>query len=91
MMAVINIIAPTKAGDVYKEVALCKYPIVVRCNNEDELRSLLAKQNEYIKQLFRTKSLFDQAKYYIRIVHKDFKHSDLVWNVNEINVYENNI
>ena len=64
---------------------------MVKCNNEDELRHLLAEQNEYIRKLFRTKSLFDKAKYYIRIVHKDFKHSDLMWNVNEINVYEDNI
>ena len=91
MIAVINIIAPTKAGDVYKEVALCKYPMLIRCNNEGELMNLLAEQNEYIRKLFRTKSLFDKAKYYIRIIYKDFSHKDLVRDVNGLNVYEDNI
>lgn len=87
MIAVINVIAPTKSTDIYGEVALHKYPIVVKCKDLDDLKKLLSAQNQYINQLFRTQSLFDKAKYYIRIIDEKLSHTDLIWDVKEINTW----
>ena len=37
MIFAVNLTVDTKTTDLYDKVAVNKFPVIVRCNNEDEL------------------------------------------------------
>lgn len=64
----INLTVDTKTTDLYDQVAINKYPIIVLCKDEQELWSKLATEETeiWIKHNVRTQRLFDSAYFHIR-------------------------
>lgn len=83
----INLTTSTKTTDLYDKVAVNKFPIIVRCKTEDELKQFLSNEetNQYVKHMLRTKKLFDESQWCIRSVYSDGSVRELCWNVSEIN------
>lgn len=68
----INLTTCTKTTDLYDKVAVNKFPIIVRCKTEDELKRFLSstETENYIRSMLRTKRLFDEAQWCIRSVYQ---------------------
>ena len=81
----VNLTVDTKTTDIYDQVAVNKYPIIVLCKNEQELWDKLSHPNtiNWIKQNVRTKRLFDTAFFHIREIDgNDIK--DICWKVDSL-------
>ena len=81
----VNLTVDTKSTDIYDQVAVNKYPIIVLCKDEEELWNNLSHINtiNWIKQNVRTKRLFDTAFFHIReIDSNDIK--DICWKVDSL-------
>ena len=65
---IINLVVDTKNTDIYDKVALNKYPIIVSCKDEDELRKILSSDNSknYIKKHIKSQKVYDTAEWFIR-------------------------
>ena len=83
----INLTTCTKTTDLYDKVAVNKFPIIVRCKTEDELKQLLSSQEteNYVRSMLRTKKLFDESQWCIRSVYPDGSVYELCWDVSSIN------
>lgn len=81
----VNITVDTKTTDLYDQVAINKYPIVVICNNEQELWDKLSSRDtiNWIRSNIRTKRLFDSAYYHIREILTD-DAKDICWKVDSL-------
>ena len=82
----INICTDTKTNDRYHKVAVNPYPIIV-FGDENDLKMHLQSDatNAYIKNLFRTKQLFDAAVYRIRVIPEDRWVKEFEWKLPDIN------
>lgn len=81
----VNLTVDTKTTDIYDQVAVNKYPIIVLCKDEEELWNKLSHANtiNWIKQNVRTKRLFDTAFFHIREIDgNDIK--DICWKVDSL-------
>ena len=81
----VNLTVDTKTTDIYDQVAVNKYPIIVLCKDEEELWNKLSHPNtiNWIKQNVRTKRLFDTAFFHIREIDgNDVK--DICWKVDSL-------
>ena len=81
----VNLTVDTKTTDIYDQVAVNKYPIIVLCKDEEELWNKLSHINtvNWIKQNVRTKRLFDTAFFHIREIDgNDIK--DICWKVDSL-------
>lgn len=81
----VNLTVDTKTTDLYDQVAINKYPIIVICKDEQELWDKLSTQetSNWIRQNVRTKRLFDTAYYHIReICNNEVK--DICWKVDSL-------
>lgn len=83
----INLVTITKNTDLYDKVAVNKFPIIVRCKSEFELKNILNddKSNEFVKRMLRTQKLFDEALWCIRSIYPDGTVQELNWKVAELN------
>lgn len=83
----INLTTITKSTDIYERVSVNKFPIIVRCKTENELKEYLSSEqtNNYIKENIRTQKLFNEASWYIRSVYQDGSVYELVWDVKDLN------
>ena len=86
----INLATSTKNTDLYEKVAVNKFPIIVICKTEDELKQFLSSKesNDYVKRMLRTKKLYEESQWCIRNVYPDNSIRELIWNVSEINNIE---
>ena len=86
----INLVTSTKNTDLYEKVAVNKFPIIVICKTEDELKQFLSSKesNDYVKRMLRTKKLYEESQWCIRSVYPDNSIRELIWNVSEINNIE---
>lgn len=86
----VNLTVDTKTTDLYDQVAINKYPIVVICKDEHELWEKLSSTDaEYwIKQNVRTQRLFNSAYYHIREISDD-NVVNICWKVDSLinNIY----
>lgn len=85
MIYAVNLTVDTKTTDLYDKVAVNKFPVIVICNNEDELWEKLSSENtsKWIKNNIRTKHLFDTAYFHIRAIdNNDVK--DICWKVDSL-------
>lgn len=86
----INLIVDTKNTDIYDKVALNKFPIVVYCKNESELKQNLSEKPEiidYVKQVIKSQRVFDTAEWNVRSIYyteNDMYVRELVWKVSEM-------
>lgn len=81
----VNLTVDTKTTDIYDQVAVNKYPIIVLCKDEEELWDKLSHTNtiNWVKQNVRTKRLFDTAFFHIREIDgNDIK--DICWKVDNL-------
>ena len=81
----VNLTVDTKTTDLYDQVAINKYPIIVVCKDKEELWEKLASQeaSNWIRQNVRTQRLFDSAYYYIREI-LDENIIDICWKVDSL-------
>lgn len=82
----INLVVDTKNTDIYDKVALNKFPIIVRCKTEAELKDMLASEStkEFIKEHIKSKKVFDSAMWNIRSIYPDGAVRELVWEIDEL-------
>lgn len=80
----VNLTVDTKTTDLYDQVAINKYPIIVMCKDEEELWEKLSSQDvsNWIRQNVRTQKLFDSAYYHIRELNDDVKN--ICWKVDSL-------
>ena len=81
----INLTVDTKTTDLYDQVAINKYPIIVLCKYEQELWDKLSSEDTifWIKNNVRTQRLFDSAYFYIREIYS-IEVKDLCWKVDSL-------
>ena len=81
----INLTVDTKSTDLYDQVAVNKYPIIVICKDETELWEKLSSQNtaNWIRENIRTQRLFNTAYFHIREVDKD-NVKNICWKVDSL-------
>lgn len=92
----INLVTDTKHTDIYDKVALNKYPIVVICKTESELKGILTSQDtiNFVKSLIKSQRLFNTAFWMIRTIYNNGDVREIVWRVSDmisIDYSQNNI
>lgn len=86
----VNLVVDTKQTDIYDKVALNKFPIIVQCRTENELKSILSNEQtvQFVKGLIKSKSVFDTAFWNIRTIYNNDEVRELVWKVSDmINIF----
>lgn len=70
---VINLCTDTKNTDRYDKVAVNKFPMIVRCDDINELKNILSNKNtsEFIKENLKQKHLYESAVFYIRSIDQN--------------------
>lgn len=86
---VINLCTDTKNTDRYDKVAVNKYPILIRCQNINELKTILSNKetSDFIKQNLKQKHLYESAIFFIREIDKN-NINDFCLNVIDLNKIE---
>lgn len=81
----VNLTVDTKTTDLYDQVAVNKYPIIVLCKDDKELWDKLACQDtvNWIKSNIRTQRLFDTAYFHIREIDNE-SVKDICWKVDSL-------
>ena len=81
----VNLTVDTKTTDLYDQVAVNKYPIIVLCKDETELWDKLSSQDtsNWIRQNVRTQRLFDTAYFHIREIDNE-NVKDICWKVDSL-------
>jgi hypothetical protein len=81
----VNLTVDTKTTDLYDQVAVNKYPIIVLCKDDKELWDKLASQDtvNWIRANIRNQKLFDSAYFYIREIVGD-EVRDICWKVDSL-------
>lgn len=81
----VNLTVDTKTTDLYDKVAINKFPIIVICNNEEELWDKLSTEDtsNWVRQNVKTKRLFDTAYYHIREIFNG-NVKDICWKVDSL-------
>ena len=81
----VNLTVDTKTTDLYDQVAVNKYPIIVLCADDKELWTKLASQDttNWIRANIRNQRLFDSAYFHIREIAGD-EVRDICWKVDSL-------
>ena len=81
----VNLTVDTKTTDLYDQVAINKYPIIVICKDEYELWDKLStsETTNWVRSNVRNKRLFDTAYFHIREIYEDHV-KDICWKVNSL-------
>lgn len=68
---VINLCVDTKNTDRYDKVAVNKYPMIIKCNDINELKEILSNKetSDFIKDNLKQKHLYETAVFYIREIN----------------------
>lgn len=82
----LNLVVDTKNTDIYDKVALNKYPIVVQCKTEDELKRFLSTTEtaEFVKSLIKSQRVYDTAEWKIRDIYPNGEVRELTLDVSEL-------
>lgn len=81
----INLTVDTKTTDIYDQVAVNKYPVIVICNNEEELWEKLSCHDtiNWVRNNIRIQRIFDSAYFHIREIDGD-NVKDICWKVDSL-------
>ena len=81
----VNLTVDTKTTDLYDQVAINKYPIIVLCKDEQALWEKLSNQDtsNWIRTNVKTQRLFDSAYFHIREIIGD-EVKDICWKVDSL-------
>jgi hypothetical protein len=81
----VNLTVDTKTTDLYDQVAINKYPIIVLCKDEKELWDKLSSQDttNWVRANVKTQRLFDSAYFHIREINVG-EVNDICWKVDSL-------
>lgn len=82
----INLVVDTKNTDIYDKVALNKYPIIIQCKTEAELKEMLSgvDVNDYINNQIKSQRVLDTAEWMIRSIYPNNEVRELIWKVSDM-------
>lgn len=91
MIFAVNLTVDTKTTDLYDKVAINKYPVIVICKDEKELKDKLSSSStiKWIRENIRIQRVFDSAYFHIRGI-KDLNDDNILefnWKVDSIVKY----
>ena len=83
---VVNLVVDTKNTDIYDKVALNKFPIIIKCKTEAELKDILTQEmaQKFIQDHIKSQRVFDSAEWFVRCIYEDDVR-EIVWKVSELN------
>lgn len=92
----INLVVDTKHTDIYDKVALNKFPIIIQCKTESELKDILMNEETqyFIKTHIKTKRVFDSSQWQIRSIYPNGEVREIIWRIGDmisIDYSQNNI
>ena len=81
----INLTVDTKTTDLYDQVAVNKYPVIVICEDEKELWDILSSQAtaNWVRENIRIQRIFDTAYFHIREIDS-INTKDICWKVDSL-------
>ena len=82
----VNLVVDTKNTDIYDKVALNKFPIIIKCKTEAELKEILAQEEaeHFIQEYIKSHRVFYSAEWFVRCIYENDVR-EIVWKVSEIN------
>ena len=82
----VNLVVDTKNTDIYDKVALNKFPIIIKCKTEAELKDILTQEmaQKFIQDHIKSQRVFDSAEWFVRCIYEDDVR-EIVWKVSELN------
>ena len=85
----VNLVVDTKNTDIYDKVSLNKFPIIIKCKTESELKDILAQEqaDEFIQSKIKSQRIFDTAQWFVRCIYEE-DVKEIVWDVSEINAFK---
>lgn len=83
---VLNLVVDTKNTDIYDKVALNKFPIIIQCKTEAELKEILLQKDihEYINTQIKSQRVLDTAEWMIRSIYPDNEIREIIWKVSDL-------
>lgn len=83
---VVNLVVDTKNTDIYDKVALNKFPIIIKCKTEAELKDILTQDiaQQFLYNNIKSQRVFDTAEWFVRCVYENDVR-EIVWKVSELN------
>lgn len=83
---VVNLVVDTKNTDIYDKVALNKFPIIIKCKTEAELKEILTQEmaQTFIQDHIKSQRVFDSAEWFVRCIYENDVR-EIVWKVSELN------
>lgn len=82
----INLVVDAKNTDVYDKVSLNKFPIIIKCKTEAELKEVLINDDtiNYVKSFIKSQRVFNTAEWMIRSIYSNDEVRELVWKVSDL-------
>lgn len=73
-------------NESYEKVVINKFPIVVICKTEYELKNILSSSStiEYVKKYIKTEQIFNSAQWCVRSIYNNDNIYEIVWNVSDL-------
>jgi hypothetical protein len=86
MIYTLNLVVNAKNVDIYDKVALNKYPYIIICMNQEELKRKLNSEPviTHIKSIIKSKKVYDSAKWMVRGLDDFDNISEFVLDVSDI-------
>ena len=83
----VNLVVDTKNTDIYDKVALNKFPIIIKCKTEAELKEILSQElaQKFIQDHIKSQRVFDSAEWFIRCIY-DENVREIIWKVTDTNI-----
>lgn len=83
---VVNLVVDTKNTDIYDKVALNKFPIIIKCKAEAELKDILTQDiaQQFLQNNIKSQRVFDTAEWFVRCIYENDVR-EIVWKVSELN------
>jgi hypothetical protein len=81
----INLVVDTKNTDIYDKAALNKFPLIVKCKTEAELKEILSTTDTilFVQNLIKSPRVFESASWMIRCIYENDVR-EIVWDLKEI-------
>ena len=83
---VVNLVVDTKNTDIYDKVALNKFPIIIKCKTEAELKDILTQDiaQQFLQNNIKSQRVFDTAEWFVRCIYENDVR-EIIWKVSELN------
>jgi hypothetical protein len=83
----VNLVVDTKITDIYDKVALNKFPIIIKCKTEAELKEILSQElaQKFIQDHIKSQRVFDTAEWFIRCIYEE-NVREIIWKVTDTNI-----